>query len=686
DKDPQRLGEGYDTVGKDSQHVTVFGQNSAEVRENHNLVKATVCSKLGAEVGKEVEKGGAEVDLSVEVEVVALTQDDRWEVVGEKLSNNTDNFSAQQEEDREEGGSNGLGLGEKSSGGSPLMCVSNLGCGLDGLGPIGVENNQVDKKQKKVVIWEDEVDKRYVDILRGSCSNWAGLPIGLGQEKLSAENHLTKFLKDKGVAKLALEYELEVQQENTGRVTQGTGQRSNLLKGGGGHTKKAAGGFGGFTMCDRLVQAVQRGGRGKKGKRKKKGKTENKYEVEGSNDSISNDSTELEGVVGCQKSIQVSAIKVVLVEGESNVVCDLENRAYRIEAERLFNIGLNMGATSIVERISMVERLMDMEANDVTREKKKVRELIGRQRVELIALQETKLGEVDSKLCARLWGGDNVGWRNSIAIGRSGGLLTMWDINKGSLLSSFQGQGYLGVCLEWGVKKLRCVILNVYAPCSLNAKKTLWVDLLVAMRVYGADHYCILGDFNAVRSREERKGVRVGGEVVEDMRLFNIFIDNTGLIDLPLMGRKFTWMQPNGRCLSRLDRILVSQNWHMEWGNVSLWGLKRDVSDHSPILLKYDDHDWGPKPFRFNNFWLSNPSFRKVVSDAWGSFEVRGWKGYVVKEKMKLLKGSLKLWNKEVYGNIDKKIDDLTFAIEELEIKSESLGLSEEELVRVKMA
>jgi endonuclease/exonuclease/phosphatase family metal-dependent hydrolase len=111
-----------------------------------------------------------------------------------------------------------------------------------------------------------------------------------------------------------------------------------------------------------------------------------------------------------------------------------------------------------------------------------------------------------------------------------------------------------------------------------------------------------LGDFNAVRSKEERKGVGLGVEVEEDMRLFNIFIENTGLIDLPLMGRKFMWMQPNGRCLSNLDRILVSQNWHMVWGNVSLWGLKRDVSDHSPILLKYDGHDWGPKPFRFNYF------------------------------------------------------------------------------------
>jgi hypothetical protein len=184
-----------------------------------------------------------------------------------------------------------------------------------------------------------------------------------------------------------------------------------------------------------------------------------------------------------------------------------------------------------------------------------------------------------------------------------------------------------------------------------------------------------------VRCREERKGSGVGGEVVEDMRIFNIFIENSGLIDVPLMGRKFTWMQPNGRCSSRLDRVLVSQNWHNEWGNATLWGLKRDVSDHSPILLKYDDYDWGPKPFRFNNFWWGNSSFREVVSKAWKSFHVMGWKGYVVKEKMKLLKRVLKTWNKDVYGNMDSKIDALTNEIEELELKCETIGLSVEELV-----
>jgi hypothetical protein len=259
----------------------------------------------------------------------------------------------------------------------------------------------------------------------------------------------------------------------------------------------------------------------------------------------------------------------------------------------------------------------------------------------------------------------------------------MWDSKKGEFVSSFQGQGYLGVCLLWGANKIRSVIVNVYAPCLLQSKKALWVDLLVAMRAYPAEHYCILGDFNSIRCNGERRGAS-GGDSREDTRLFNVFVENSGLNDLPLMGRRYTWVQPNKRCMSRLDRVLVSSNWLDEWGEVSLWGLKRDVSDHCPLLLKYNGYGWGPKPFRFNNHWVNNNTFKKVVEEAWASYEVNGWMGYVMKEKMKLLKGALRKWNKEVYGCMESKIENLTEAIEVLELKGERDGLSELELVERK--
>jgi hypothetical protein len=43
---------------------------------------------------------------------------------------------------------------------------------------------------------------------------------------------------------------------------------------------------------------------------------------------------------------------------------------------------------------------------------------------------------------------DDVGWKNSMEMGRSRGLIKMWDNNKGALVASFQGQGYMGVVLQ----------------------------------------------------------------------------------------------------------------------------------------------------------------------------------------------------------------------------------------------
>jgi exonuclease III len=82
-------------------------------------------------------------------------------------------------------------------------------------------------------------------------------------------------------------------------------------------------------------------------------------------------------------------------------------------------------------------------------------------------------------------------------------------------------------------------------------------------------------------------------------------------VDLPLTGRQFTWFHPNGVAMSRLDRLLVSSEWFNIWGNTSAWVGPRDVSDHCPIILHYDSADWGPKPFRFNIFWLKNTKFKE---------------------------------------------------------------------------
>jgi hypothetical protein len=84
-------------------------------------------------------------------------------------------------------------------------------------------------------------------------------------------------------------------------------------------------------------------------------------------DPISSDSagSDIQLVNGQGPVIPVSSLEVVLFEGESRKDNEDEIRLYRIEVERLFNIGMNMGVTTNAERISLVERLIDLEDKEV---------------------------------------------------------------------------------------------------------------------------------------------------------------------------------------------------------------------------------------------------------------------------------------------------------------------------------
>jgi hypothetical protein len=172
----------------------------------------------------------------------------------------------------------------------------------------------------------------------------------------------------------------------------------------------------------------------------------------------------------------------------------------------------------------------------------------------------------------------------------------------------------------------------VYSKCDLVAKRVLWADLLATKITLGGGNWCILGDFNSVTCGDERSGVNPVVITSTEMREFVDFVEGMDLVDLPVLGRRFTWFHSSGSAMSRIDRVFVSEDWLSIWGHSSLWVLPRDVSDHCPLILRRNGHDWGPKPFRFNNAWLEHKDFSKVVEDEWGRQNVVGWMGFVLRE------------------------------------------------------
>jgi len=195
----------------------------------------------------------------------------------------------------------------------------------------------------------------------------------------------------------------------------------------------------------------------------------------------------------------------------------------------------------------------------------------------------------------------------------------------------------------------------------------------------GDENICICGDFNAVRSEEERRGSNTGFRQL-DTDNFNNFIDGSSLVDFPICGRLFTWYRSDGVSMSRLDRFLVSVKWCESWPNCIQVAHQRGLFDHVPLVLFIEDVNWGPRPLRLMKCWADYNGYAKFVRDRLLSFNQDGWGRHVLKTKLKMIKLSLKEWHQQHTKNIDSKISNVKNRLSSLDSKAEEIELHEEEI------
>lgn len=90
------------------------------------------------------------------------------------------------------------------------------------------------------------------------------------------------------------------------------------------------------------------------------------------------------------------------------------------------------------------------------------------------------------------------------------------------------------------------------------------------------------GDFNAVKNGGERKGRTTLGNHSE-WDEFSCFINDIGLVDVPIKGKKFSWFSGDGKLKSRIDSFLVSNVIVNMWGVVKHQVGSRDIFNQCHI-------------------------------------------------------------------------------------------------------
>ena len=185
----------------------------------------------------------------------------------------------------------------------------------------------------------------------------------------------------------------------------------------------------------------------------------------------------------------------------------------------------------------------------------------------------------------------------------------MWDTSRFTKSTWTKEDGFVAVRDMWLSSNSPCLFIVIYAPQSIQKKKSLWLELNGIITI----NDCLtitLGGFNEVWYDSQRLGSNF---CCRGAILFNDFISSTGLLEIPLGGMRFTRSNRAGNKLSKLDRFLVSPKFMERWPNAYAFTLTQEYSDHTPILFHMSSDDFGPVPFRLYKSWLLLPNFWSIL-------------------------------------------------------------------------
>ncbi|XP_071714846.1 uncharacterized protein [Rutidosis leptorrhynchoides] len=100
---------------------------------------------------------------------------------------------------------------------------------------------------------------------------------------------------------------------------------------------------------------------------------------------------------------------------------------------------------------------------------------------DIILVQESKCNAVNDNWIESLWGNSSFGYVQKPKIGKSGGLLTIWDSSTFKVNDAVENRHFIAIRGRWIGKEKDTIIVNVYGPHKDDGKGFFWDSLVKSL-------------------------------------------------------------------------------------------------------------------------------------------------------------------------------------------------------------
>jgi hypothetical protein len=228
-----------------------------------------------------------------------------------------------------------------------------------------------------------------------------------------------------------------------------------------------------------------------------------------------------------------------------------------------------------------------------------------------------------------------------------GGILVAWNQDTVHAEAPSRRSFTLTLKLTMKLTNVSFLITSVYGPTD-DSQKVLFLDELIRCQPAAGTAWLCLGDFNLIYEARDKNNNNINRRLMDRFRRA---LDASGLMELKLQNRRYTWS--NGRArptLVHLDRVFYNKDWDALFPTATLQALSSSLSDHSPLYIGSQQQVPRTASFRFEQFWTRVSTFHETVADAWNA-PVRGSSPMMIfHNRLSATARALRSWSRTLFS------------------------------------